>query len=118
MNYVSSRRVTAMLLAVMLLFVVSAFAQSDLGSIQGFVKDPSGSSVPNAKVLVRNQAGLERSTNTNEAGYYTITSIPSGLYTVLVEAPGFKKFDSVNNKLDANTSLNVEITLTVGATLA
>ena len=116
MNYVSSRRVTAMLLAVMLLFVVSAFAQSDLGSIQGFVKDPSGSSVPNAKVLVRNQAGLERSTNTNEAGYYTITSIPSGLYTVLVEAPGFKKFDSVNNKLDANTSLNVEITLTVGAT--
>ena len=115
MNCVSSRRVTALLFAVLLLSI-NIFAQSDLGSIQGFVKDPSGSSVPNAKVIVRNQAGLERTTNSNEAGYYTIPSIPSGLYTVQVEAPGFKKFDSVNNKLDSNSSLNVEVTLTVGAT--
>ena len=114
MNSVSSRRVTALFFAVLLLSV-NIFAQSDLGSIQGFVKDPSGSSIPNAKVLVRNQAGLERTTNSNEAGYFTITSIPSGVYTVQVEAPGFKKFDSVNNKLDASSSLNIDATLTVGA---
>src|ERR1700719_2759296 len=34
-----------------------AFAQSDLGTISGFVKDPSGATVPNAKVTVRNQTG-------------------------------------------------------------
>ena len=115
MNCVSSRRFIALLFA-MLLLSVSMYAQSDLGTIQGFVKDPSGSSVPNAKVLVRNQAGLERTTNANEAGYFTITSIPSGIYTIQVEAPGFKKFDSINNKLDAASSLNIDATLTVGAT--
>ena len=115
MNFVSSRRVTATLFAVMLLSALCSFAQSDLGSIQGFVKDPSGSSVPNAKVTVRNQAGVERTTSSTEAGYFTITAIPSGLYTVIVEAAGFKKFDSVNNKLDSNTSLSVNATLVVGA---
>ncbi|HEY3740314.1 MAG TPA: carboxypeptidase regulatory-like domain-containing protein [Bryobacteraceae bacterium] len=114
MNYVSSRRLAALLVPLML-SGVTAYAQSDLGSIQGFVKDPSGSSVPNAKVLVHNQAGLERSATTNESGYYTITSIPSGFYSIQVEAPGFKKFESANNKLDASTTLSVDATLTVGA---
>src|SRR5262245_65601105 len=67
------------------------FAQSDLGTISGFIKDPSGASIPKASVLIRNQTGVERQTTTNEAGYYTITSIPSGLYSVTVEAPGFQR---------------------------
>src|SRR5205823_2823502 len=45
MNQVSFAR--AMLLAlVVLLCATVAFAQSDLGSISGFVKDPSGAVVP------------------------------------------------------------------------
>ena len=59
-----------------------AFAQSDLGTISGFVRDPSTAIVPNAKVTAQNQTGLERQTNTNESGYYTITNIPPGLYTI------------------------------------
>lgn len=59
MNYVSSRLLSTTLL-VALILSATVYAQSDLGSIQGFVKDPSGSSVPNAKVTVRNQAGLKK----------------------------------------------------------
>src|SRR6266436_9831171 len=46
------------------------FAQSDLGRISGFIKDPSGATVPNAKVTVRNNIGVERQVTTNESGYY------------------------------------------------
>src|ERR1051326_7087127 len=114
MNRVSSWRVR--LLALLLMLASSLLiAQSDLGSINGFVKDPSGSTVPGAKVTARNQSGLERQTTTNESGYYTITNIPSGMYSISVEASGFKKFESVNNKLDPSAVLSLDATLTIGA---
>jgi Carboxypeptidase regulatory-like domain/TonB-dependent Receptor Plug Domain len=92
-----------------------AFAQSDLGTISGFVKDPSGATVPNAKVTVRNQTGIDRSVSTNESGFYTVTNIPAGLYSLSVEAPGFEKYQSTGNKLDPSGHLNVDVPLTVGA---
>jgi hypothetical protein len=104
MNRVSSARVVivAMILALIASF---AFAQSDLGSISGFVKDPSGGVVPKANVTVRNEStGVERRTTTNEAGVYTVTNIPAGLYRVTAEAAGFKKFESSGNKLDPSAS--------------
>jgi hypothetical protein len=91
------------------------FAQSDLGSITGFVKDPSGASVPNAKVTVRNQSGLQRQATTNEAGLYSITNIPPGIYSLAVESPGFKRFESKDNKLDPSSNLAIDATLAVGA---
>lgn len=89
--------------------------QSDLGKISGFVKDPSGATVPNAKVTVRNNAGsVERQTSTNESGYYVITNVPAGLYTMTVEASGFQKFESKDNKLDPAADLVIDAALTVG----
>ena len=70
---------------------VPGWSQSDLSTITGTVKDPSGSSVPNAKVAVKNEGtGIVRNTATNQAGAYTATNIPSGLYSITVEAAGFK----------------------------
>ena len=90
-------------------------AQSDLGSIQGVVKDPSSSSVPNATVTVKNNTGLDRSAKTNDVGFFAITNIPPGLYNVSVEAAGFKKYESTNNKLDPSSTLGLDISLAVGA---
>jgi len=90
-------------------------AQSDLGTISGFVRDPSTATVPNAKVTAKNQTGLERQTTTNDSGYYTITNIPPGLYTITVEATGFKRFTTSDNKLDPSSTLTVDAALAVGA---
>ena len=114
MNRVCSLR--ALALAVVLLLSTSlAFAQSDLGSISGFVKDPSGAMIPKAKVTVKNESGLERQATTNDSGYYTITNIPPAFYKISVEVAGFKKYESPGNKLDASAALSADITLTVGA---
>ncbi len=91
------------------------FAQSDLGTIAGFIKDPSGATVPNAKVTVRNNTAVERQVVTNESGYYTITNLPPGLYTLSAEAPGFQKFQSMDNKLDPSGHLSIDVTVSVGA---
>src|SRR5260370_37342065 len=65
----------ATLLAVVACLVL--FAQSDLGSITGFVKDPTGATVPHATVTVKNEAtGTEPPTPDSESGSYTVTNIP------------------------------------------
>jgi predicted heme/steroid binding protein len=107
--------------AVLVLFMILAgsgilIAQSDLGTITGFIKDPSGASVPNAKITVRNKSGVERQATTNESGYYAMTNVPAGFYTMDVEAPGFQRYESTGNKLDPSATLVIDATLTVGST--
>ncbi|HLX70037.1 MAG TPA: carboxypeptidase regulatory-like domain-containing protein, partial [Verrucomicrobiae bacterium] len=90
--------------------------QSDLGTISGFVKDPSGASISGAKITIRNKSGVERQASTSDSGYYSITNVPPGLYTLTVEAAGFEKFQSSDNKLDPTASILIDATLTVGST--
>src|SRR5437868_6657829 len=90
------------------LALVPGFAQSDRGSINGFIRDQSGATVPNATVTVRNENnGTENKTATNQDGYYTVTNVLPGTYTVTAEASGFKKYESRNNKLDASARIAV-----------
>ena len=91
-------------------------AQSDLATISGFVKDQSGATVPGAKIVVRNKSGVERQAATNDSGYYAITNMPPGMYTMTVEAAGFQKFESRDNKLDPSANLVIDAALTIGAT--
>jgi Carboxypeptidase regulatory-like domain/TonB-dependent Receptor Plug Domain/TonB dependent receptor len=104
-------------LSLLVCFVISAvaFAQSDLGTISGYVKDPSGATVSGAKVTLRNQSGLERQTTTNDSGFYTATNLPHGLYTLTAEAPGFQRYESKQNKLDAAANLEIDVPLVVGS---
>ncbi|MDZ4797936.1 MAG: carboxypeptidase regulatory-like domain-containing protein [Bryobacteraceae bacterium] len=108
------RRVAAVTTA-MLLLGVMLFAQSDSSSISGIVKDPTGASAANAKVVVSNEGtAFERVVNSNESGFYTVTGLPPGYYTVKVELTGFKTFTKTRNKLEAALPLQVNADLTVG----
>ena len=94
---------------------VSLFAQSDNGSIVGFVRDASSAVVPNAKITAKNETtGLERATVTTESGYYAIPNLLPDNYTLTVEAAGFTKFETSGNKLDSNSTLAVDANLQVG----
>src|SRR5437773_4097657 len=106
--------VAGILMLCVALSAPESWGQSDLGKISGFVKDPSGATVPNAKITVRsNNGGVERQATTNESGYYVITNVPPGLYTLTVEASGFQKFESKDNKLDPAADLVIDASLTV-----
>ena len=114
MKETSGRAIFLVLLS--LCFSIVVRAQSDFGTISGFVKDPSGATIPNAKVTVSNQSGIARQVTTDESGHYTVTNIPPGFYTVAAEAGGFQTYQSTNNKLDPAGHLEIDATLTVGAT--
>jgi hypothetical protein len=111
------QRLTALALVVLSLFVVpGAYAQSDTSQISGIVKDATGGVVPGATVTVTNEATqVQRTAETNANGFFVVSSIPSGFYTVTVESPGFKRFVKTANKLDASIPLMVDALLEVGA---
>ncbi|HZS06010.1 MAG TPA: carboxypeptidase regulatory-like domain-containing protein [Blastocatellia bacterium] len=95
-------------------FIVG-LAQSDNTQISGFVKDPNGAVIANAKVTVRSEArDFERNATTNSEGYYVITQLPSGLYTISVEAQGFKLHKETGKKLDPNVPATVDVLLQTG----
>src|SRR6266403_6035439 len=85
-----------MLLALVGLCSSLAFAQYG-ASLQGTVTDKSGAVVAGATVTATNQAsGISRSATTGDSGFYRITGLAPGGYTVSVEAQGFKKSSTDN----------------------
>ncbi|HTZ82837.1 MAG TPA: carboxypeptidase regulatory-like domain-containing protein [Candidatus Acidoferrales bacterium] len=78
-------------LLVLILLSSLSFAQQLTGTLTGTVADSAGAVVPNAKVTMKNEAsGDVRTSVSNGAGYFSITAVQPGSYTVSIEAPGFK----------------------------
>jgi hypothetical protein len=81
----------AVLLLVLILLTSNGFAQQLTGTLSATVTDSAGAVVPNAKVTMKNDlSGDVRTTVSNGSGYFTITAVQPGTYSVSIEAPGFK----------------------------
>src|ERR1700733_1382084 len=63
------------------------------GTLLGIVSDQNGAVVPSATVRAQNtDTGFTTSTTPTPDGSYVISLLPVGLYTISVEASGFKTF--------------------------
>src|SRR3984957_9016746 len=103
-------------LSIAVFFSVRGFAQSDVGTISGFIRDQSAAVVPAAQVSILDESTGEEHTATSDSqGHYTITNLRPAIYSMTVEAKGFKKFTSTHNKLDASTALSLDADLAIGA---
>lgn len=103
--------------AFLLLTVSSLLAQSDRGTITGTVADSSGSRIPGATVTAINPAnGAELKAETTDTGNYTISSVPAGLYNVVVEVNGFRRFEQQGIRVQVAQTARIDVTMQVGAT--
>ena len=94
---------------------LSANAQTIFGRISGVVKDATGAVIPGANVTATNVANnLTRTATTDEDGFYTVTNLPAGTYTVEAEREGFKKAARSEIALTADARLTVDLTLEPG----
>ena len=78
--------VSALILAVGVLFHAPAAHAQVTGTISGYVQDPGAGRVPGATVTAE-QTGqqLVRSTVSNETGFFDLQALPRGVYVVKVE---------------------------------
>ena len=108
----------ARIIAVLVLMIcggLSVQGQTIFGRISGTVQDKSGAVVPNATVTVTNTGtNLVRTATTDGSGFYTVTNLPVGTYTVSTEQKGFKQVMRGDNVLGADAHLTVDLTLEPG----
>ena len=84
-----------------------------VGSGVGVVKDATGAVVPNARlVLTRVSTNAVLSTTSNTDGEFSFPSLAPDVYTLTVEAPGFKKevLSQVTILVDQATRIDVALT--------
>jgi hypothetical protein len=115
------RRVVAMIQSLGLLAALSlaislaGFAQSDNTQLSGFVKDQAGGAISGAKVIIKSDTrSFERVATTNSEGYFVVTQLPPGLFTVKIEANGFKQYVESGRKLDPNIPASMDVSLQPG----
>ena len=105
----------AVVIAAFVIFSGLLSAQSDNASISGVIRDPGSALVPNATlVLTDERTNLARRAVTNESGFYILTSIPPGSYTISAEARGFKKTQQAHNEIIPSMAANIDLALEVG----
>ncbi len=87
-----------------------------MGSLNGTVKDPAGSVIPGASVLLTNAVTHQNfEVLTDSAGNYLVQNLPAGRYTIRVTSPGFS--DAVVNNVSVSGGMrsNVSVNLDVGS---
>jgi len=93
-----------------------AFAQGDRGTITGTVTDPTGAVIPNANIQVTNtDTSALYKIGTSNTGNYTLANLPAGTYTLVVDAPGFKRFERPGLIVQVAETVRVDAALEVGA---
>jgi hypothetical protein len=103
-------------LACLLLLPAMAWASVG-GSISGTVKDPSGSVLPGANVVVRETStDLTYRTRTDGSGYFTLPVLPVGHYDLQVQTTGFRAYQRKDIVLNTNAALTIDAALQVGDT--
>jgi len=79
------------------------------GRICGTVVDEDGTPIGGALVYVE---GLWRAALTNEKGYYELSKLPSGVYTVVASSQGYRKAVRTNVSVsDGKVTSGVDLTL-------
>ncbi|MEX0660191.1 MAG: TonB-dependent receptor [Balneolaceae bacterium] len=96
----------------LILFTASGLLQELLAqnssSINGYITDSqSGETLISANVAILE---LNRGTSTNTSGYYSITNLPSGTYTIVASYIGYRQIERKIELTDGETSrINIEM---------
>jgi hypothetical protein len=81
------------LLALLLLSVSTAIAQTDKASLRGTLIDPAGAGIGGASVkLINEETGQTRTTTSSNEGEYILASLPPGNYRLEITRTGFVFF--------------------------
>ena len=113
-----SARKTVLSLAVgVLVFSFAAQAQVSTASVNGTIRDVTGSLVPDTSLVLRNvDTNVEMRANSNAAGNYAFLNVPVGRYTIEASKAGFSTNRVETFTLTVNQTATFNVSLNVGST--
>ena len=105
-------------MAALLAFASGVAAQVTGGAVTGTVRDPNGSAVVGATVSLKDKSrGLDFKAQTTGAGSYQFTNVPTGTYTMTVNASGFTEATG-EVVVSLNQTATADVALTITANTA
>ncbi|HLZ41220.1 MAG TPA: carboxypeptidase regulatory-like domain-containing protein [Candidatus Sulfotelmatobacter sp.] len=108
-SFVQAATYTIALFATLVLLTAISLAQST-SQLNGSVTDPSGATVPGAKIVLTDTAtGLQRTTTSNSAGLYQFLEVPPGNYKLEAQASGFTAYVAAKVTLVVSTPSTLNI---------
>lgn len=103
----------------LLLPCLAAVLNAQTGTIQGIVVDPTGAVISSAKITATDQrkSVIVREVSSSTDGAFQLPGIQPGLYTLKIQATGFKTLERTSLQLDTNQILNLgQVSLQLGQT--
>lgn len=89
--------------------------QSFYGSLRGNVQDQNGGAVTNATVSLTDEStGLARQSMTAASGEYVFNQLVPSTYTIVTQAPGFKRFERKGVIVATQQQVTLDLKLEIG----
>ena len=112
MPRVNSRTLRALCVLGILTIAGGLPAQTTFATLRGTVHDPSGATIANATISLRNAATrVLRETRSNREGAWTVFDLPPSRYEITVAAPGFAAQRATDVELTVNTEQVLDLSL-------
>ena len=84
--------------------------------LTGYVQDPTGSAVPNANIVIKNEnTGSSYALKSTDTGVYRSPALDPGRYEIRVSAAGFQEAVTRNVELLVGQPRGLDLSLQVGA---
>ncbi|WP_073096445.1 TonB-dependent receptor [Leeuwenhoekiella marinoflava] len=99
------------ILMLLILLQTAVFAQQS-HTITGNVLDANGNALSNANVYLED---TNYGTSVNATGFYKLSNIQPGTYTLIISEMGYKTFRKANISVNGDLTFNVELQETVSA---
>jgi hypothetical protein len=111
------RIATISALVLLILLVSASYVLAAInGVISGNITDPSGAAIPGVTITATNQlTGVVSTAKSDGKGFYSFPALLVGIYSVSARVPAFKDFSEENIRIDANSSVRVDIALEIGS---
>jgi hypothetical protein len=109
-------RCTRFLFALTLMFLSVLPVQAAItGTISGTITDQTGAALPGVAVVALNQdTGIKQTVISDGKGFYSFSALNVGTYTVTATQTGFESYNETGIKVNANSSLRVDVQLKLG----
>ena len=112
----TKQRWWASLLAGLITIGAGASAQTNTGEIGGVVVDASGGVLPGTTVVATHPAsGFTIERVTDAEGRFYLPALPTGVWRVTAELPGFQRVTQTGITLELGRTLQLEFRLSLGA---
>ena len=105
----------ASLVAVSVLASIPAHAQTEMGSLRGYVKDAQGGALPGVTVTATGPQILAPVVAvTDDAGYYRLLNLPPGTVTLTSELAGFAPYRREGILMRAGSTFDIDVEMKLG----